>query len=179
MEGPDQTPVSEAPASGTAAGQEPAEKPPVAKSNKKWWFIGCGCALLLCLFVTTVAGIVGYVWYVSTGSTSGMTSAAAKTVIAQAEAIKQHDFQTAYDFMSEAYRAETDIHAFEKTVEANAGQLLAYRSLTIARDEVRQDSATVVAVVIGQDGQKATLTYALALDSSGIWKIEGFEKKVY
>ncbi len=164
------------PASGAATvGQGAAQGAP-PKSNKKWWFIGCGCALVLCFFVTVAAALIGYVVYTSSGSDG--KSAAARVVTDQAEAIKRHDFETAYDFMSNDYRAEIDVHAFEKTVEANAGWLLRYTSLKITRDEMGQDSATVVVDVGTQDGQKATITYLLRPDDSGTWKIEGFDRKV-
>ena len=54
---PEAQQAAEAPVSAPVAGSTPP-----AKSNKKWWFIGCGCLFVLCLLVTSVAAIIGAVW---------------------------------------------------------------------------------------------------------------------
>lgn len=154
-------------------------------SKKKWWFIGCGCALVLCLFVTAIGGILGLVWYSQQGGKGplfdiGLQSRVKAVVTDQAAAIKSGDFESAYDlYMSRRYKAETDGPGFAKTIEANVHPLLKYETLNFLRVGGNETRAQVVADVVGENGDKVTIEYMLVKESDGSWKIDEFKRTEY
>ncbi|RJQ53006.1 MAG: DUF4864 domain-containing protein [Actinobacteria bacterium] len=160
-----ETPPSQPAAPATMA--PPPELP--QKSNKKWWFIGCGCLLLLCIAVAVVGAFLGYGIFRAVASP-------VEPIKGQLEALNEGDVQKAYyQYTSRGFQQETSLEQFQRIVEENP-DIFKSRSSSFRSVSIENDTATVRGTITGRDGTVSEMEYGLVKEN-GEWKIQRFQEQ--
>lgn len=177
--GPTPPPAQEPPVPEPAAAEyvpppppaAPAEAPP-KKSNRKWWFIGCGCLLLLCILASVGAAFLGF------GGMKLFQSITAPVgpIKAQLAAVDSGDLSKAYnDYTSKGFRDATSFDQFKQIVDANP-QIFKSKSSSFNNVKIENGQAVVKGTITGQDGTVTNMQYKLVLEN-GQWKIQSFQEQ--
>ncbi len=146
----------------------PAVAQPKRPSNKKWWFIGCGCLLALCIVVVIASALLGY------GIFTAISNPVAP-IKGQLAALNQGMIEKAYnDYTSREFRNATSFDAFKKIVDEHP-EIFKSRSSSFSRVNVEGNKATVEGSITGQDGTVTRMRYKLVMEDSE-WKIQSFEQ---
>jgi len=99
--------------------------------------------------------------------------AAADTVLAQLDAFRRDDYDTAYGFASEAIHRLFDRQRFERMVQGGYPEIARSRSARVARARAMGDGRAVLVVKIqGTSGHRIEAVYELVWED-GRWKIDG------
>lgn len=104
--------------------------------------------------------------------------AAHETVLAQLDAFRRDDYDTAYTFASASIREMFDRAAFERMVRRGYPEIARSRSASIERSAVASHGRALLVVKIrGLDGNRVEAIYEMVREG-GAWKIDGVVARV-
>lgn len=168
---PDQAPQAPEPPPPPA----PAPAPP-KKSNKKWWFIGCGCLLIACILVVSAAALFTGLIGGGVFSLYKAISEPVKPIKAQLDAVNSGDVEKAYnDYTTQAFKNATSLDQFKQMVDQNPA-IFKSKSSSFTNVNIKNGVATITGTITGQDGTVTAMEYT-CVNEGGEWKIQSFKEK--